>query len=98
MVKDWTRPNFRMVSDECRKSVADHCKHPKSEGCECWDQDTDAYRRPACVTYRALFDPGSVEQEKLKPVVQRPVAPPPPFVPEISETTRRQTWLDFLLG
>jgi hypothetical protein len=47
-----------MVSDECRKSVADHCKlHPKSEGCECWDQDTDAYRRPACVTYRALFDP-----------------------------------------
>jgi hypothetical protein len=47
--------------------------------------DTDAYRRPACVTYRALFDPGS-EQEKLqKPVVQRPVAPPPPFVPEISD-------------
>jgi hypothetical protein len=46
-----------------------------------------------------LFDPGSVEQEKLqKPVVQRPVAPPPPFVPEISQTTRRQTWLDFLLG
>lgn len=96
-IKDWTKPNFAVASDECRASIAHHCQiHPKTSGCECWDQDSATYKRPSCVIQRELFGetPQVVEPPAPEPtqVITTASELPPAFLP------KPMTWLDTLLG
>lgn len=97
-ISDWTKPALALASDECRASVAEHCKmHPKAAACECWDQDSPTYKRASCVTYRELFG----DKAAAPPPAARPMEiMPPPSIDSIPAFRPRKaaTWLDFFLG
>jgi hypothetical protein len=96
-IKDWTKPNFALSTEECRASIAQHCEaHTKAEGCECWDRDLPSYKLPSCGAYRELFSGKAVTEEDVVP----PAAPSQPLVlpPTLVHRRAEISWLDAILG
>lgn len=56
-VADWSLFNPATTSSACRAAIKDSCeKKPSQPGCECWDENSAAFRTEECATLRSLYD------------------------------------------